>query len=237
MTRVPIPSFSAARIVSAAVALVALLGLVLAQGSKDAKDAKSAAGAAKYIGADKCKNCHSTDASGNAFAAWQKSGHAKAFATLASDAAKKIAKEKGIDDPQKSDKCVKCHETAFGLPADMIKKGFDATAGVQCESCHGPGEAHMKARMAAAMSAEGDASGPQKIPAGELVSKVDEKTCATCHNSESPTFKPFCFCERSAKIAHLDPRKPHPKEATPCSCEKCKAGKCPVGACGPDAKK
>jgi Cytochrome c554 and c-prime len=236
MTRIPFTSLSISRVAAAAVALVALFGLVLAQGGKDAKDSKPA-GAAKYIGADKCKNCHSTDASGNQFAAWQKAGHAKAFATLASDEAKKIAKEKGIDDPQKSDKCVKCHETAFGLPADMIKKGFDATMGVQCESCHGPGEAHMKARMAAAMKAEGDTSKPQPIPAGEILSNVDEKTCATCHNSESPTFKPFCYCERVAKIAHFDPRKQHPKEAAPCSCEKCKAGKCPVGACGPDAKK
>lgn len=231
---------SAARILSAAIAAVALFGLVLAQGGKEAK---GGAAANKYIGAEKCKNCHSAETTGNQFGAWHKSEHAKAFEKLGSDEAKRIAKEKGIDDPQKSDKCLKCHETAFGLAADLIKKGFDPKQGVQCESCHGPGDAHLKARFAAASKAGGDEGGGdgkaapvQKIPDGEIIANVGEKTCLVCHNTESPTYKPFCFCERSAKIAHFDPRKTHPKAEAPCSCDKCKAGTCPVANCGPGAK-
>ena len=48
----------------------------------------------------------------------------RAFEVLASDEAKKVAKERSIEDPQKADACVKCHVTAFGVPdAEII--GFD----------------------------------------------------------------------------------------------------------------
>jgi hypothetical protein len=36
----------------------------------------------------------------------------------------------------------------------------------------------------------------------------DEKTCAKCHNAESPNYKPFDFKVMAAKIAH-----PIPKQA------------------------
>jgi len=215
------------------VTVFALVGLVLAQAGKDAKGgpAPGKSTSNKFIGADKCKNCHQAHESGDQFGVWQKAGHSHAFAALASDQAKEIAKAKGIDDPQKSDQCMKCHQTAFGVAADEIKKGFDPKAGVQCESCHGPGEQHMKARLAAASKGGGEegfgdekgAAAPyQKLPAGEIISKVDQATCVKCHNEESPTFKPFCFYERSMKIAHFDPRKPRTAEdKIVCSCGKC----------------
>jgi hypothetical protein len=218
---------------SAGVALFAVLGVVSAQSGAATKEATGATAAkapaaGKYIGVDKCKSCHSNDAAGNQYDHWTKTGHAKAFEVLASDQAKKIATEKGIADPQTSDKCVKCHVTAFGVAADMLKAKPDQLKNVQCEVCHGPGDKHQKARFAEAAKAA-DSADPTKrqvVPAGEIVVAVDENVCKTCHNPESPTFKPFCFHERSAKIAHLDPRKEHPAKRPPCSCDKCKAG-CP----------
>jgi hypothetical protein len=221
-------------------AAVAMVALVLAQSGKTAKEepASGKASVNKYIGADKCKNCHQSEASGNAHGVWKKEAHSRAFDTLASDKAKEIAKQKGIDDPQKNDQCLRCHTTAFGAAAEMIKKGFEAKHGVQCESCHGPGEAHFKARFAAAAKA-GDDGARQEIPAGEILSGVDQKTCLSCHNQESPTFKPFCFHERAAKIAHLDPRKPRAAEdRLVCGCEKCEcAHGCEEGKCGVPEKK
>lgn len=206
----------------AGLALVALLGGVRAQTT----GVKATAGN-KYIGADKCKTCHSVEANGDQFGHWSKSAHAKAFATLASDAAKKIATEKGVADAQAGEQCSKCHVTAFGVAAEMLKAKPDKLQGVQCEVCHGPGEKHMKARLAATAKL-GDAADPkvrQEVPEGEIVVQVTEATCQTCHNAESPTFKPFCFHERSAELAHPDPRKEHSAAARPpCSCEKCKAG-------------
>lgn len=195
-----------------------------------AQDKEAAPAANRYIGAEKCKNCHQAQASGDQYGHWQQSGHSKTFDALASDAAKAAAKERGVDDAQKSEKCLKCHVTAFGAPPETIKKGFEMRQGVQCESCHGPGEKHMKARFAAAGS--GAAAGArQELPAGEIVAKVELTTCLTCHNEESPTFKPFCFSERWAKIGHFDPRKNRSAdEQMDCNCPKgaCNCPKCPA---------
>jgi len=198
-----------------------LIGLVLAQAGKEGKaDAAGAKGAAnKYVGVEKCKDCHKSEASGDAYGHWEKSGHAKAFEVLASDKAKEIAKAKGIEDPQKSDQCMKCHQTAFGVAADEIKKGFDPKKGVQCESCHGPGDLHGKARFTAAAKAGVDPSVRQSVPAGEIVVGNDVKTCVVCHNEESPTFKPFCIHERAAKIAHPDPRHKRDSGKLVCGCD------------------
>jgi Cytochrome c554 and c-prime len=223
------------RILAGLASLLAVAGLVAAQGDKDAGKVPKAATANHYIGAEKCKYCHASETK-TQYAGWQKTDHAKAFETLGTDAAKKFAKEKGIDDPQKSDKCLKCHETAFGVAADLIKKGFDPKAGVQCESCHGPGEQHMKARMAAAAKSDAPkADEYHPVPEGEIVVQVDQKTCLGCHNSESPTFKPFCYYERTAKIGHLDSRKPHP-DAMTCGCGKCECKDGCKEGCGVAAK-
>ena len=181
----------------------------------------------KYIGVDKCKACHQAEASGNQFEHWKKSGHARAYEILASDAAKAVAKERGIEDPQKSDQCLKCHVTALGAPKEQIKKGFDLSDGVQCEGCHGPGERHMKARFAAAGQAGADPKVRQEVPADEIRAKVDQETCKGCHNEESPSFKPFCFKERWASIGHFDPRKQRtPADGVKCGCEPCACASC-----------
>jgi hypothetical protein len=187
-----------------------------------------------------CKNCHASEAKGNAFGAWEASKHAKAFEVLASPEAKKAAAEaKVTGDPQKAPECVKCHVTAFGEDAKNIKKGFDPKAGVQCETCHGPGENHFKARFAAASAAEGkaDESKREELPAGEIIASPKVEVCLACHNEQSPTFKPFCFKARTAEIRHLDPRKkrtPEELKALECTCGDQPPGK--HGECGGGAK-
>jgi hypothetical protein len=183
-----------------------------------AKPAPAQAKANRYIGAQKCKTCHEKEETGNQHKQWLESKHAKAFEVLASDAAKAVAKEKGIADPQKDVACMKCHETAHGVPPAQVLKGFDPTAGVQCESCHGPGEAHMMARMKAAAA---KTPGYPEIPAGEIISLPTEASCKACHNPESPTFKPFCVHERMTEIMHWNPKKPRTdeeKKGYPCKC-------------------
>jgi hypothetical protein len=210
---------------------LAFLGSLFAAGGSGT-DPAARAGAApaaadnKYIGADKCKSCHGKAEVGDQYGHWKQMKHAKAFETLASDAAKKIVAEKGIADAQKADQCVKCHVTAFGVPPANIKKGFELADGVQCETCHGPGEKHMKARFAAAASAD-KAGGPQAVPADEIVLSPDQKVCLECHNAESPTFESFCFHEFSAKVRHRDPRKERQTlDIGACSCPICADG-CP----------
>jgi len=136
--------------IAGALALAGVAVAVLAPEGSAAEPAQAKVN--KYIGAAKCKNCHASDETGNQHAAWSKMEHAKAFEALASEEARKFAAERGIADAQKDEKCLKCHTTGFGAPPEAFDKKFDLKLGVQCETCHGPGEAHMKARMAAAMS-------------------------------------------------------------------------------------
>jgi hypothetical protein len=193
----------------AALAAVAALGFNAVPSSAAEPQAK----VNKYVGAQKCKNCHSSAEAGDQYGVWQKMDHAKAFEVLGSEEAKKIASEKGIADPQKDEQCVKCHVTAFGVPAEQIAKGFDPKLGVQCETCHGPGEQHMKARLAAAAAEpEGAPKTYVKIPDGELVASPPVQKCLECHNSGSPTFKAFCYPAAVHKTRHANPLKPRTDE-------------------------
>jgi Cytochrome c554 and c-prime len=210
------PSVRTARMWSSAALALGALYLLVAAGATTAPG-PAARAENKYIGAGKCKNCHSSAESGNEYAAWEKMDHHKAWETLASDAAKAFGKERGIADPQKSDECLQCHVTAFGVDEKLIKKGFKVEEGVQCESCHGPGENHMKARFAAAAT-EGAVN---KVEPGEIVSFPPQTTCVGCHNEKSPSFKKFCYWEAVGKIRHGPPGMELPPEfKCPCTGDK-----------------
>lgn len=149
-----------------------------------------------FKGADNCKMCHKKAKTGDQYNIWKNNVHAKAYATLASEESKKIAKEKGIADPQKAPECLKCHVTAYGVDAKLLEKKFKIEDGVSCESCHGAAGDYYKNKVM------------KEIAAGKIdgatvgMIKADEKLCVTCHNDQSPTFKGFNYKEFSAKIAH-----------------------------------
>ena len=186
------------------VSSIACLALVLLPRSASSEQAQEAVANA-YIGQAKCKSCHSVAATGDQHGQWIKSEHARAFELLASAEAKKAAAEKGIADPQKDAACLKCHVTAYGVEPELVKKGFVLSDGVQCESCHGPGEQHLKARFAAAADAGGDTAA---VSEGEIIAVPAEATCRACHNAESPTFERFCYYEFREKVSHTNPKVP-----------------------------
>jgi hypothetical protein len=150
-----------------------------------------------FIGAEKCKMCHNQAAKGAQFTQWSQSRHAKAFATLGSEEAKKIAAAKKIADPQKAAECLKCHVTGHGAPAEKLIDKYKAEEGVSCESCHGPGGDYWK------MDVMKDQA--KSVAAGMVV--PNEKTCTGCHNAGSPNFKGFDYKAMLAKIAHPNPQK------------------------------
>jgi len=232
------------RIIMLGISSVACLGLSVgllsARGAPAGGQAKEAEAKNQYIGQAKCKGCHSTAETGDQHAQWAKSDHAKAFEVLASEEAKKIAAEKGIADPQKEAACVKCHVTAHGEAPEKIKKGFEFADGVQCETCHGPGGQHMKARFAAAAEA-GAGGGYVKLPEGELIAAPKEATCRGCHNKESPTFKAFCFNKFHSEVSHINPKKPRTEAELAaihdCGCgDACACADRCVEGCGVPAK-
>lgn len=167
----------------------------------------------KYIGAKKCKMCHVSKKKGNQFGHWQASEHAKAFETLGTEQAKELAKKQDIKEPQKSEKCLKCHVTAFGTDEELLTKSFKQENGVQCEACHGPGSEYKSTTVM--KDHQKSLDNGLIIPNGE--------SCRTCHNQESPSYKHFCFKTYFNAVAHPDPRQGHkPPE---CDCERDDEGK------------
>lgn len=152
-----------------------------------------------YVGVAKCKTCHKTDAQGLQFPLWEKTSHAKAFVTLAGEKAKAIAKEKGIEDPQKADACLKCHVTGHGVDAKFFGEGFVAADGVQCEACHGAGGDYYKMATMKSLT-KGEIE-----PASVGLVMPNKDLCVKCHNEESPTFKGFDFAKMAPKVSHPIP--------------------------------
>lgn len=150
----------------------------------------------KYVGAAKCKMCHNAEDKGKQYAHWKDSKHSKAYETLKGEEALKIAKEKGIADPSKDLKCLKCHSTAMSIKPELID-GITVEEGVSCETCHGAGSAYKTMEI---MKDDNEAKTNGLITPDEIV-------CLNCHTTECPTYKPFDFMTYYKKIAHPRPKK------------------------------
>jgi len=183
------------RIVIALTALGMVLTILAVFGAAQEKQEKPVVH--QYVGASKCKTCHKIEAKGDQYTKWANSKHAKAYESLASEQSLAIGKEKGIDNPQTSDKCLVCHVTAFSAPAEQKSESYDMKEGVSCETCHGPGSDYKKMNIMKDIEAA--------KAAGLII--PTEATCAACHNDKSPTFKSFNFAEASKIIAHPNPAK------------------------------
>jgi len=164
----------------------------------------------KYVGPKKCRVCHNKAEKGAQYKIWESKAHARSLKTLLSGEAKAIATKQGLNTvPEESPECLRCHVTGWGaaggyrLDVDPTNaravKTNQALASVGCEACHGPGNAYKSKKTMI------------QLRAGELTgaaigfTKIDEATCAACHNSESPTYKPFAFAVRVKEIAHPYP--------------------------------
>lgn len=147
--------------------------------------------------------CHKSEKQGSQLAIWEASTHSKAYKTLQSAEADKIAKEKGFETKAiETEACLKCHLTGYNLDASRMEKGFDMADGVQCETCHGPGSEYKSMKVMKDHAAS--------VAAGLIVyadQAAIEAQCKTCHNEESPTYKEFKFAEMYEKIKHNIPEK------------------------------
>ncbi|MCX8010008.1 MAG: cytochrome c family protein [Ignavibacteria bacterium] len=153
----------------------------------------------KFVGVSVCAPCHKTDKQGKQLDIWEKSAHSKAYETLKSEAADKIAAEKGlttkaVDSPE----CLKCHASGYNVDKELLGEKFKVEQGVQCETCHGPGSEYK------AMSVMKDRA--KSIENGLVFHEDKEKFCTGCHNPESPTYKEFKFEEMWKKISHMKPK-------------------------------
>jgi hypothetical protein len=154
---------------------------------------------ADYVGPKMCAICHKKDDSGNQFGKWQASPHAKAFETLGTPAAKEIGKKAGVDNPQTSGKCLKCHATAYNFTESVATEKIKPEDSVTCESCHGPGKKYIS---------KNTMEDHAKAVAAGLVYPATQ-SCKLCHNPESPNYKGFDEKAMVEKIAHPDPKVKH----------------------------
>jgi hypothetical protein len=195
----------------AAASLVLFFALTACAGAQEAKEQKQATDKQmtekkaaeevkqplhQYVGVSKCAMCHRSKARGDQYDQWKSTAHASAYVNLAGDAAKKAGKEKGVDDPQKSPKCLKCHVAGYGAPKEQLADSYSMEDGVSCEACHGPGSDYMKLSIM---------KDKEKAIAAGLIMPTKE-VCVTCHNEESPTFVSFDFDKMFPKIAHPIPK-------------------------------
>lgn len=150
----------------------------------------------KYIGASKCKMCHLKPATGEQYNVWLKGPHAGAMKTLESEQSMEIAKKMGISDPTTDAACIKCHSTVGAVDAKLVASA-KMEEGVSCESCHGPGSMYKGASVMR----------NKELAMTRGLIEPTEAVCKTCHNEESPTYKPFNYAEKAAMIAHPNPAK------------------------------
>ena len=172
-----------------------LVGFVASSGWAADRDASL------YCGTKTCAMCHKKDETGNQFGKWQGSPHAKAFETLGTAESKAMGAKVGVEDPQKSGKCLKCHATAYNFTETLQVKAEDGATpkvvvedGVTCESCHGPGK-NFKAKTVMMDHAQCVAHG--------LVYPAT-KSCELCHNEQSPAWKADRYTTKDGKKVGFD---------------------------------
>ena len=179
-------------------AIVGVLLLLLGGGGVmlEAVHAQADSVVHRYVGVETCEVCHSAKRIGDQFDVWAKSPHARAYTDLTTTEARSIADRLHVADPTRDGRCLSCHVTAYGKPLPEILSTFRRTDGVQCESCHGPGEdyGHFSVMISPAKSRA----------AGHIT--PDESTCKTCHNPSSPTYKVFDYHAAFRMIAHPVPK-------------------------------
>ncbi len=143
-----------------------------------------------YRGVQHCVRCHNAGAAhikgaGRPIEVWSHSSHARAYYTLFSPKALRVAKRLGITSPSNSPRCLKCHLTAYGVSMQEQREVF-FSEGVGCEACHGP---------------SGALHGSGGVWDVEPVANR-ARFCRRCHNDESPTWRGFNLEAFSAFIAH-----------------------------------
>ena len=110
---------------------------------------------------------------------------AQSFDILKPDSRIEAKKKADLDpkrDYSKDSKCLPCHTTGYGQPGGFVSiEKTPLLVGVQCESCHGPGE-----ECIPIMEMRGRIYELEELLEAGLRPKP-VKVCSTCHNADSPT--------------------------------------------------
>jgi len=132
-----------------------------------------------FMGSPSCADCHET-----AISVWRKSNHSKAWQSLS-----ETAKPARDFDPE----CIACHVVGWNAAEQLPYKGgflnekeTPRLASVGCESCHGPGEEHVRAEQGADQTLQEKLRNAIRLSVEVGTAK---KHCLTCHDGDnSPHF-------------------------------------------------
>jgi len=110
-----------------------------------------------FMGWKACKECHTEISDG-----WVKTRHARAFESLVRSGQQDLPE------------CLKCHVVGYNQAGGFLDSELTMElSGVQCESCHGPGERHLNM--------------PEE--SGSIVRTPAKDLCRTCHTiGQDPNF-------------------------------------------------
>jgi hypothetical protein len=117
-----------------------------------------------YVGMLKCASCHF-----DKYQDWrtQQDKHARAYEILP------LASRQ---DPA----CLKCHTTGYGEPTGFRTAADRTLAGITCESCHGPGSAHVELAKPFATRVPVPPEG-EKIARDSIYLMLPVNVCVSCH--------------------------------------------------------
>lgn len=146
----------------------------------------------KYVGAARCSQCHS-----NVHNDWLGTLHSKAYETL-----------EAIGQGANSD-CIGCHTVGFGDTGGFVDRATtNSLAGVQCESCHGPGGEH-------AANVNDESLRPKL--------DISSSVCGKCHTGDHhPNFEDWQTSKHASVNTELIPR--FAAGTSLISCGKCHSG-------------
>lgn len=152
-----------------------------------------------FIGAQACKVCHNTALKERRWDTWMNTRHADALETLKGAWSARIATARKLAVPAyEAPECLQCHVTAFDSGKARPLARILPADGVQCETCHGPGEAHQRDAQRAWVEQE------TGVDVGASVDLPERGTCTACHNPDSPTWDPTRYALADGTTSGFD---------------------------------
>ena len=144
-------------------------------------------GSARVYGAATCSStgCHGgADDRSRQYIVWsQRDVHSRAFATLATARAARMAEALQLNDPAVEPRCIVCHAPLRTVAPEQLAADARVSEGVSCISCHGPADTWLRSHT------RSDYSHAERVAAGmrdlrDLRGRAN--SCVACHQNIEP---------------------------------------------------
>ena len=129
--------------------------------------------------------CHGgADEGSRQFVVWSlRDVHSRAYATLGTARAARMAEALRINDPATDRRCTSCHAPFSAVERELLKPDARVSEGVSCVSCHGPAETWLRSHT------RSDYTHAERVAAGMRDlrdSRLRANACVACHQNIEP---------------------------------------------------